>query len=191
MILNNYKLLKKALFDLEFSTTQSSSENLTADTLALTTSGSAVKIMVKGATGSAGNALAAADTQREIYTEYMRLNKIDAVSLSSAAITEDATDYTLSNEISSGLTITNLSNTSAAESAGFKNTITLVGYNSGDSNITIYGYGLKKNIRYFTDSSSYQSVTSQPVLVAEGNLSNPITVAPNEYFTINIEWNEG
>ena len=191
MILNNYKLLKKALFDLEFSTTQSSSENLTADTLALTTSGNAVKIMVKGATGSAGNALAAADTQREIYTEYMRLNKIDAVSLSSAAITEDATDYALSNEISSGLTITNLSNTSAAESTGFKNTITLVGYNSGDSNITIYGYGLKKNIRYFTDSSSYQSVTSQPVLVAEGNLSNPITVAPNEYFTINIEWNEG
>jgi hypothetical protein len=191
MILNNYKLLKKAFFDLEFSTTQSSSENLTSDTLALTTSGNAVKIMVKGATGSAGNALAAADTQRGIYTEYMRLNKIDAVSLSSAAITEDATDYALSNEISSGLTITNLSNTSAAESTGFKNTITLVGYNSGDSNITIYGYGLKKNIRYFTDSSSYQSVISQPVLVAEGNLSNPITVAPNEYFTINIEWNEG
>lgn len=191
MILNNYKLLKKALFDLEFSTTQSSSDDLTADTLALTTSGNAVKIMAKGATGSAGNALAAADVQREIYTEYMRLNKIDAVSLSSAAITEDATDYVLSNEISSGLTITNLSNTSAAESTGFKNTITLVGYNSGDSNITIYGYGLKKNIRYFTNSSSYQSVTSQPVLVAEGNLSNPITVAPNEYFTINIEWNEG
>lgn len=191
MILNNYKLLKKALFDLEFSTTQSSSEDLTADTLALTVSGNAVKIMVKGATGSAGNALAAADAQREIYTEYMRLNKIDAVSLSSAAITEDATDYALSNEISSGLTITNLSNTSAAESTGFKNTITLVGYNSGDSNITIYGYGLKKNIRYFTNSSSYQSVTSQPVLVAEGNLANPITVAPNEYFTINIEWNEG
>lgn len=191
MILNNYKLLKKALFDLEFSTTQSSSENLTADTLALTVSGNAVKIMIKGATGSAGSALAAADAQREIYTEYMRLNKIDAVSLSSAAITEDATDYALSNEISSGLTITNLSNTSAAESTGFKNTITLVGYNSGDSNITIYGYGLKKNIRYFTDSSSYQSVTSQPVLVAEGNLANPITVAPNEYFTINIEWNEG
>lgn len=189
MILNNYRLLKEFLFNFTYESVTSSSSNLTSESNAKTTAGGAVKVMTAGATDPAGGHVESAVKQREIYSEYMRLNKIDGVSFGSSKITPDAADYVLADVISD-VAVGTIENTAAAEDSSFRNIVTVSGTNSGAQPITIQSFGLLKNIRYFATSYDYNNIQNQYVLVAEGNLDSAITVPAGGGFVVVIEWDE-
>lgn len=94
-------------------------------------------------------------------------------------------DYTLANNITSALSSVSMS-MNYEYNEGLKRQFTITGQNNESSDITIKQVGLVKYLHYGNNSAS-----TKGALMAEINLSEPVTVPGNGgRFTINFNWTE-
>lgn len=94
-------------------------------------------------------------------------------------------DYNLSNDISSNITVNSASCTSSGTENGLHRTIVITGRNTSEQAVTITQVGVTKYI-----VSLGGSPETSYVMMGAFDLSEPLTVQPNDQFIINVEWNE-
>lgn len=181
MILNNYRIIKERLFNLTFGT-QTAGQNPNTEISAKYTDGTAVKLLTHPYSN------VGVSTMNSILKNYVRINAVDSAVFSGETIEPSADDYSLSNAIA--LTMQSVTNNLVFDNEKIKNTIVISGSNNTGSSQTIKSFGLIKDL-IRGDAGSSMSTITQAVLIAEGNLAEPVTIPSGAGFTVVIEWVEG
>lgn len=137
-----------------------------------------------------------------IYQSYSSTQGIDGYNYGSLCLNRDITaligtgtteptinDYQLENDISSSfsnLAISSNVSNNVGETYAYERIITITGLNNTSDDITISEIGLQKNMQYANSTNA----TNKKVLLVRHLLDTPITVAPNETFSITLIWRE-